>query len=705
MATKKNISVKKDITRRVNISFTLIVLFAVAIIAKAATTQIKDGESLKAQANETFSKTQTIFADRGNIYTEEGRILSATIPRFNLKMDLSVVNVDTFKTYIDTLSLALSKIFGDESPRSIKNRMSAAFVNKAKYWTLKDNVWYYQFQEVRALPIFNKQKNKGGFLPETQMKRDNPYKRLGFRTIGIWREDGSSIGIENSYDTALAGRAGSRALHKITGYWIPVIGSEIDPVHGKDIVTTIDIDIQEVAEHALHEVMEKYEALQGTAIVMEVATGKIKALANLGRQKDGSYWEDFNYAMIPSEPGSVFKLMSLYALLEDGYVNIDSKVNCMGGLARFGNQTVRDDHKGLGLISVEDAFAQSSNVAFATLINKYYKDNPMKYIKHLQFLGLDKKTKLDLTGERSPLIKTTKSKSWNKVTSLPWIAYGYESMITPLHTCMFYNAVANDGKMMQPYLVSSIMEDGKVIEQKQPKVLIEKIGKESTIKQLQQVTRAVVQKGTAKAAQSPYYTAGGKTGTAQVVDKIGGVMYRYSDGVRQGSFVGYFPAEKPQYTIAVLIRSKPHGQYYGSVLGVPVFKAIADKLYTSKIGGWKVNVDSLGKVNTLVAKAAPAYSLAYLLDKMGRSYSSDNKYALLANATVNENGQPLRLQSAKVESNIVPNVMGMGMKEALNLLENSGLKVKVVGTGSVQSQSLPVGANFKIGQTINLVFQ
>ncbi|HTO16154.1 MAG TPA: penicillin-binding protein [Edaphocola sp.] len=701
MAAKKNISVKRDISVRVNISFTLIVLFAVAIIAKAAATQIKEGPELRAQANESFSRTQTIIPDRGNIYTEEGRILSATIPRFNLKMDLSVINTDTFRTYVDTLSIALSKIFGDESSRSIKNRMNAAFANKAKYWTLKDNVWYYQFQAVRALPIFNKPKNKGGFLPESKMKRDNPYKRLGFRTIGIWREDGSSIGLENSYDTALAGRQGSRTLQKVTGYWIPVVGSEIEPVHGKDIVTTIDIDVQEVAEHALHEVMEKYEALQGTAIVMEVATGKIKALANLGRQKDGTYWEDFNYALIPSEPGSVFKLMSLYALLEDGYVDINSKVDCKGGIARFGRQTVRDDHRGLGVISVENAFALSSNVAFATLIDKYYKKHPMKYIKHLQFLGLNKKTDIDLTGERASMIKTTSSEYWNKVTSLPWIAYGYESMITPMHTCMFYNAVANNGKMMQPYLVSAIMEDGKILEQKEPKVLIEKIGKESTIKQLQQATHAVVEKGTAKTAQSPYYTASGKTGTAQVTDKIADVMYHYADRVLQGSFVGYFPTENPRYTIAVLVRSKPGGQYYGSLLGVPVFKAIADKLYTSKIGGWKLNTEQLGKDNSLIIKPAPAYSLAYLLDAMGRDYVIDQKYSLLAKVEKGDH-EKFKVTAKEVEGNIVPDVNGMGLKDALNLLENSGLKVRVAGSGMVQAQSLLAGSSFKVGQTISL---
>lgn len=701
MAKQDKSSVKKDITRRVNLSFAFMLVFAIAIIAKAATTQINDGERLKAKANKTFTKREVLTPERGNIYTEEGRILSATIPKFDLKMDLSVINKDTFYSHIDTICEAFSKIFPDESANVLKKRMTEGFVGKSKYWTLKNNVAYFQYQQVRQLPILRKRKNKGGFMPEPKMKRVNPYGMLGYRTIGLWRENAQTIGLENSYDSALAGRAGERVMHKIGGAWVPVVGTEIEPIHGRDIMTTIDIDVQEVTEHALHDVMEKYECLQGTAIVMEVATGKIKAIANLGRQKDGSYWEDFNYAMIPSEPGSVFKLMSLFALLEDDYVTINSTVNCLGGAARFGTQTVRDDHHGLGVIPIESAFAQSSNVAFATLVNKYYKDQPMKYIKHLQFLGLSEKTGIDLAGERKPLIKTTDRKDWNKVTSLPWIGYGYESLITPLHTCMVYNAVANNGRMMKPYLVSAIMDDGQVIKKIEPTVLIEKMGKESTIKQLQQVTRAVVEKGTAKSAQSPYYTSAGKTGTAQVVDKIGGIMYHYSDQVRQGSFVGYFPADNPKYTIAVVVRSKPGGVYYGAQLGVPVFKTIADKLYTTKIGGWKLNIDSLGKDKSLVAKAAPGQDLFYLLKTFGYAPTIESKTSILSSVQA-DSLRRFQILSRKVTGMTMPNVIGMGLKEALNLLENEGVKVKISGTGAVAMQSLEAGANMIKGQTINL---
>lgn len=701
MAKQRNTNVKKDIGRRVNLSFGILVLFGIAIIAKAAATQIKDGERLRAQASKTYSDHEVLFPDRGNIYTEDGKILSATIPKFDLKMDLSVIHKDTFYNNLDTLAQGLANIFKDESAASFKQRLKDGYKKQTRYWTLKNNVAYYDYQAARHLPILRKPKNKGGFLPESKMKRVNPYGMLAYRTVGLWRENAQIIGLEKTYDTALAGKEGSRIIHKVGAQWVPLIGSEIEATNGRDIVSTIDIDIQEVTEHTLHDIMAKYECLQGTAIVMEVKTGKIRAMANLGRQANGEYWEDFNYALLPSEPGSVFKLMSMYALMEDGYININSMVNCMGGRAVFGPQTVRDDHGGLGTITIEKAFAQSSNVAFATLVNKYYKDKPMKYIKHLQHLRLDKKTGIDLVGERSPVIKTTESKTWSKVTSLPWIAYGYESMITPLHTCMVYNAVANNGKMMQPYLVSAIKEDGKIIEEIKPKVLIESIGKPSTIKQLQQATQAVVREGTAKAAQSPYYVSAGKTGTAQVADRIGERFYSYADGVRQGSFVGYFPANDPQYTVVVVVRSKPGGAYYGSVLGVPVFKAVADKLYTSKIGGWKVNADSLGKDRQLIAQNAPSQNLQFLMDKLGYKTRQSSGMSLLARISVDSNHN-IHIAAKDVKPSIVPDVSGMGMKEALYLLENAGLKVNVTGIGSVSNQSIPAGTNFRKGQTIFL---
>jgi cell division protein FtsI (penicillin-binding protein 3) len=690
--------VKKDIRFRVYLSFTGIVVLAVAIIVKALAIQVSEGESLRAQAEKAHTKKETLYPERGNIYSEDGTLLSSTIPQFDLRVDFKAINKDTFQYYIDTLSQCMAGLFKDASADDYKRQMRSAFKNGDRYWLIRKNAPYYQYQAVRNFPIFKKGKNRGGFISEPRSKRVNPYGMLAYRTIGLWRENAANIGLEQRYDSVLCGKEGTRIIRKTTGAtWMPIEGSEVDPVNGQDIVTTIDINIQDATEHALLDVLTKNNCQYGTAIVMEVKTGKIRALANLGRQANGGYWEDFNYALLPTEPGSTFKLMSLYSLLEDGYVTINDNVNAQGGVAVFGNQRVVDDHHGLGVITIKKAFAQSSNVAFAKLINQYYHDDPMKYIHHLQKLKLNIKTGIDLSGERRPMIKTTASKSWNKVTSLPWIGYGYESLITPLHTCMVYNAVANNGKMMKPYLVSSVQEYGMPVKEFTPVVLEESIGKPATIKQMQQAMRAVVEEGTARGIQSPYYTAAGKTGTAQVADK--GISY--ADGVRQGSFVGYFPYENPQYTIAVVVRSTPHGAYYGAVVGAPVFKAIADKLYATRIGGWRAPADSLVKTRQVVAKKSTVESLNTVMAALGFTKPAASTWNGLAFLQTDSSGR-YAVQKIATVKNMVPDVSGMGLRDALYILESSGLHVTITGNGKVLSQSLPAGNRIIKGQHIHL---
>ncbi len=690
-------SVKRDIRFRVYLSFTGIVLLAIAIIVKVIIIQVSEGEQLRAQAEKAHTRKEKLFPERGNIYAEDGTLLSSTIPQFDLRVDFKAINKDTFRYYIDTLSECLAASFKDAAAADYKRRLNTAFRKGDRYFLLKKNAPYYQYQAVRHFPVFNKGKNRGGFIAEAKPKRTNPYGMLAYRTIGLWRENAANIGLEQKYDSILSGKEGSRIIRKSTGgVWMPIEGSEVDPVNGEDIVTTIDINIQDVTEHALLDVLKKYNCQYGTAIVMEVETGKIRALANLGRQSDGSYWEDFNYAMLPSEPGSTFKLMSLYSLLEDGYVKINDLVNVQGGVAHFGRQRVVDDHAGDGVITIKKAFARSSNVAFAKLIHQYYNKDPMKYIAHLQKLQLNKKTGLDLTGERSPLIKTTKSKSWNKTTSLPWIAYGYESLITPLHTCMVYNAVANKGRMMKPYLVSAIKAYGLPVLEFQPTVLVESIGKATTIQQMQEVMHAVVEEGTAKGIRSAYYGIAGKTGTAQVADR--GISY--SDGVRQGSFVGYFPYDKPRYTIAVMVRSNPHGTYYGAVVGAPVFKAISDKLFATHIGGWPVPTDSFANAKTIIAKGGSEESLRQVITQLKLPVKIKEGNGITGIKSDGEGRYSTHY--LPVSRNAVPDVNGMGLRDALCILENVGLKVSISGKGKVMTQSIPAGRKLAKGQKIHL---
>lgn len=693
-------SAKKDIRFRVYVAFTCICLLGVAIILKAAAIQVKEGPELRKISRDMHTRTTLLPAERGNIYTEDGTLLCSSIPQFDVHIDFSVISKEVFDKNIDSLALGVSQILGGASPAKYKKLLTTAYLNKSRYWLLCKKLPYYQYQALRSLPIFCKGKRRGGFIEDPKIKRINPYGMLAYRTIGLWRENSQIIGMEATYNNLLKGDSGRRVEQRQTGgIWMPVEGMEVEPQNGKDIVTTLDVSIQDVAEHALKSVVEQYECLYGTCVVMEVQTGKIRALANLGRQKDGSYWEDLNYAMMPTEPGSTFKLVTLLSLLNDKYINVEDKVDAQGGAIRFGNRTMRDSHLGLGVLSIKDAFAHSSNAAMAKLAYKYYGANPQKYIDHLRALHLHEKTNIDLSGERKSVVKSPESKSWS-ATTLPWMATGYEVQITPLHTLMVYNAVANNGRMMRPYLISEVREYGKTIKKNEPKVVEEAVGDSNTIAQLQACMREVVLSGTGKHIQSPFYTMAGKTGTAQVADK--GI--KYTDGVYQGSFVGYFPTDKPKYTIAVVIRTKPHsGAYYGGTIAAPVFRMIADRIFASG-KGWNGPLDSFARVSKQVipAQQATAFSYKVLLGKMGKEIDVEEGTYItqLQSDSVNKT---VALQSAKVYSGFVPNVSGMGLKDAVYILEKEGLVVEIKGRGKVQTQTLAPGTKAAKGQKITLL--
>lgn len=695
-------NVKQDIRFRVYVAFTCVCLLGVAILAKAAWIQTREGPELRELAHEMRTSQKVLPAERGNIYTEDGQLLSSSIPQFDLRVDFSVIKPDTFHRYVDTLAECLSGLFKDKSKAQYKQRLKTAFRKKEKYHLLKRNLPYYEYQTVRSFPVFNKGQRIGGLITESRIKRINPYGMLAYRTIGLYRENAQNIGLEATFDSVLHGTSGRRLEQKLTGgVWMPVEGSEIEPVNGRDVVTTLDISIQEVAENALMSVLKQYECQYGTVVVMEVATGKIRALVNLGRQKNGSYFEDLNYAMFPTEPGSTFKLATLTALLSDGKVNIDQLVNCEGGKKKFANRVMHDSHYGTFGTPIKNAFAQSSNVAFATLTQQYYGENPSKFIEHLKRLHLTRKTGIDLAGERKPAVIIPGTKLWSG-TTLPWMATGYGVLISPLHTCMLYNALANDGKMMKPYLISSIREYGKDVKTFEPTVLVEKIAPDEAIRQLKECTEEVVIGGTGKHIQSPYYRISGKTGTAQVADK--GI--KYSDRVYQGSFVGYFPSDKPAYTIAVVIRTKPYSSaIYGSTLAAPVFRMISDKIFAAGLGKWDAPLDSIarkGKPVIAAKMAATGENYLRMLRALGKKTGTlpDPNSLVLLSSDTNRN---IFLKPKEVYQGQVPDLKGLSVKDAVYILESEGMKVTLKGRGTVQGQTIPPGTKIKKGQTITLL--
>ena len=687
----------KDIRFRVYITFLAMCLFGMMIMYKGLVIQFKEGNELRAQADSMHTKIEVIQPERGNIFSEDGSLLSSSIPEFDLHVDFTAIKKDTFNKYIESLSVNIAAILKDKNAVDYKEILSNEFKNKNKYFLLKKKASYAQYLELKKVEPFKKGMNKGGFISEAKTKRINPFGLLANRIVGLWRKNAQNVGIEREFNNDLSGMQGQRVVRKIAGgTWMPIDGSEIDPENGRDVITTLDVNIQDVAENALKNQLEKEEATFGTCIVMEVKTGKIKAMANLGRQNDGSYYEDFNYALKRIEPGSTFKLVSLISLMRDKLIKTSDMVNCQGGKTQIGPYTISDSHAGLGVLTIKDAFAKSSNVAFAKLIHQNYKDKIGSYWSNLHALGLDQKTGLGMSGETKPsYIKDSVTKGR---FSLAFMGMGYQVMITPLHTCMVYNAIANHGKLMKPYLVNSVQEYGKDVVKYEPVVMNAEVLDSVSIESLKETMNEVVETGTGVALKNKYYTICGKTGTAQVADK----GLKYSDRVYHGSFVGFFPKEDPQYTICVVLRTKKgSNNYYGGQIALPVFKEVANRLFAINMH----NVNSIAqqqKVNEVLAvKSIKGSEYDVLAQKLKILKKAVNTPNWIQHIQTDSMGN-FTYSNFVNYKNAVPDVNGMGLKDAIYLLEKIGLKVVTVGKGKVVTQSILPGSKFNKGQKITI---
>lgn len=698
-----------DIRYRVYLTFIAMCIFALMILYKGALIQFKEGKELLAQADSMHTKIDTISPERGNIYSEDGSLLSTSIPQFDLRIDFKAIPKDTFHKYIEPLSHELAAIFQGMPWTAYKEVLSTEFEKENRYFLLKKKASYEEFLAIKKLQPFCKSQNKGGLIAEASTKRLNPYGLLANRVIGISRKNADNVGIEGRYDSLLRGKQGTRIVRQIAGgTWMPLDDSEIEPENGADVITTIDLQIQDVAENALYAQVEKEQAVFGTCIVMEVKTGKIKAMANLGRLSDGTYGEDYNYALKKIEPGSTFKLVSLISLMRDHLVTIDDKVNCQGGSAKFGPYTIRDSHSGLGWLSIKDAFAHSSNVAFAKLIHENYKDKIGTYWSNLHALGLDQITGLNVSNEARPHYKKDSLEKGRY--SLAYMGMGYSVMITPLHTCMVYNLIANNGKLMKPYLVNSVREYGKDILTFQPTVLNKDILDSNAIEKIKETMNEVVETGTGKALKNPYYTICGKTGTAQVADVVDHIgpngenikeKIRYTDRMYHGSFVGFFPKEDPQYTICVVLRTKKgSNNYYGGQIALPVFKEVANRLYAMNMH--KVNsVADQPRVDVvLVSKNMQAANFNRIALGLQLETPAINAGGWLAQQK--DSSGKYSAKAMEMNAATVPDVQGMGLKDAIFILERSGMRVSCAGRGKVVSQSVAPGSAIQRGSKIML---
>lgn len=689
------------------------VFLGMVVVGRAFYLQQVEGKYWTRMGDSLHLKYLPIDAERGTIYSEDGNMLSTSVPVFDVYIDFGAdglrdKNGARFKDNVDSLSICLSGLFKDKMPAEYKKEMLSGFKTKDRYHNLKKRISFSEYQALRDFPLVKLGKNKSGFIIESKDKRINPYVLLANRTIGLSRDNASNVGLEQSYDSLLKGKTGQQLVRYIAGAYMPVDGGEVEPENGKDIISTLDTYIQDVTESALMDMLKKNNSIHGTAIVMETATGKIKAIANLGKQRDTVYTEDLNYGIgKATEPGSVFKLATLISLLEDNYVTINSKVNCTGGKMDFYGLTIKDSHLGLyDELTVKDAFARSSNVAFAKLADQYYHEQPSKFLGHLHDFRLDQMTGVDITASSGkPYIKKASSKNgWTK-TTIPFMAHGYEELVTPLHMLMLYNAVANNGKMMKPYLVSSIREYGVEVRSIQPQVLVEKICSDQTLQQVKECLLAVVQDdhGTARKIKDSSYLIAGKTGTA--VTALNNKGYNKGNKIYQASFIGYFPAEQPKYTIAVVIQnSKESKMVYGADVSGTVFKEISDHIYGSYLSSKKytaVSKTDSTQYNYYGSKDEFRSIFNYLNMPFSDSASMGYmRYLQFRNNTGVLNNKP---NATTTSGNAVPDVVGMGLKDALYLLENMGLKVTATGRGKVVNQSLAGGTNINKAQTISLI--
>jgi cell division protein FtsI (penicillin-binding protein 3) len=710
------LEVKRDILWRVYLCFIGIVAFSFAIIGRAIYIQQAQGAYWIAQANKQQQHFVDIDAQRGTIYSEDGSMLSTSIPFFDIYIDFGAEGLHDkdgkrFRENVDSLAWTLADYFKDKSKKEYKALLQAGFKRKDRYFQLKRNLSFQHYKAMREFPLFRMGRNRSGFIAEEKGKRLNPFGLLANRTIGLSRDyvtsDGkiknTNVGLEKTYDTLLKGESGKRLVRFLAGgVYVPVEGSEIEAKNGKDVITTLDVNIQDIAENALLKVMDSNEAQTGTCIVMEVKTGKIKAIANLGRTAEGKYWEDLNYAIRASEPGSTFKLATLLAVLEDKYATLNTKVDLEGGSWRVFSRTVYDSephkpHDG----TLKEAFEYSSNVGMAKMVMAHYAKTPDKFVSHLRRLRFNQPSGIDLLGETSPVVKTPKSRTWS-ATSLPWMSFGYEVLVSPLQTLMLYNAVANNGTMMKPYLINKISESGIVVKENNPEVLEESICSAETLRQLQEALIGVCGtegKGTGyKLFKGAGYSVAGKTGTALVANGNRG----YADHIYQSSFAGYFPADDPQYSCIVVIKNKPFAKvYYGAAVAGPVFKEVSDKLFALNASKKKNKAEYVpAKDSSNYYFAGASKDIRQVMNKLQLSYSDSVLTGDYARVYAVDYSPVLK--NNEIRKAIMPDLRGMGLRDAVYLLESMNLKVIAKGKGKIKLQSVDPGAGITKNQKVTL---
>lgn len=635
-------------------------VLTLAIFGKLISIQFIEGPALRERAEREVIREMNIEAERGNIYSSDGKLLATSMPVYDLHFDPLAVEEDLFNSKLDSLSNLLAEFPGQRSAAGWRNYLVSGRNQSKRYLLLANKLSYNELKTLKSYPIFREGRFKGGLVIEQENHRKMPLGKIAERTIGRERNN-FATGLEGAYANHLRGKDGKRLKQKIgNNNWKPLNDlNEIEPVNGYDLVSTIDTRMQDIAHHALLEMLEKQSADHGCAVVMEVKTGAIKAIANLGRTEQGTYFEKRNYAVWEStEPGSTFKLASVLALFEDGYADTNTPVDTENGIYEYYGSKIKDSNgKGYGETSLKVAFEKSSNVGIAKTVIAHYEQNPQRFIDRLYSIGLDRQLGLPIKGEGQARIPKPNDSDWSGI-SLPWISFGYQVSFTPLQILSLYNAVANDGQMVRPRFLESVQEHGRNVEVQETEILNPAICSPETLTKLQALLEGVVQNGTARKGAASVCSMAGKTGTCQ--------LNYWKEGTKeyQASFAGYFPAEEPLYSCIVVV-NKPQIDYYGSNVAFPVFQEIAERIFQN----------------------TPRYA----------EQDGEKLFAMLNESDLKPNTE------ASLEK--MPALIGANGADWISFFENAGFKVKVSGIGKVNWQYPPAGTALSPEQLIELKLQ
>ncbi len=700
---------KNDVLWRVFLVYFIVVAVGVLVVLAIVRIQWKDKEELIAKAKERDMDVRDEEAHRGNVFSSNGSLLATSVPRYNIFFDPVSVDKKLFDAEVAQLADNLSRMLKNKSKQQYISYLKDARAKNRRYVKIANKISVADYKKMQEFPIFREGKNRGGFIAERSYVRELPYGELAARTIGYVREDiDVYVGLEGAYNDYLKGKDGMQVVRRINGnFWMPMPSDENrDPVNGDDIYTSIDIEIQDVAENALKKCLIENDALQGCVVLMDVKSGFVEVMASLSyNEKKNKYEEAYNFALRHNvEPGSTFKAITMLTLLEnDPNFDIERKLNLgTTDYKVFHRRTMRDSHRVTddeGNVTIRSAFEQSSNIAFATLVTEAFEQNPDRFIDLIYKTKINEPLNLDIKGEAKPDIKTTNDKRWSKL-SLPWMSIGYEVMMTPIQILTYYNAIANDGVMVKPQFVKEIRHGNEVKHVFDTIVINERIASENTISTLQELLKGVVENGTAKSMSKLGFSVAGKTGTAQISQGSAG----YNKKNYTATFVGYFPADDPKYSCIIVV-SNPRGKkYYGGSVSGPVFKEIAEKVYATRLGV----TDEVGGYEA-DCNAFTSASMVYFDDFL--NYCNNENVAFVDNVqdnkwvSVEQTDDNVFVNAVEMEENKVPDVKGMNITDAVYVLESMGWKVKFEGYGKVKSQSVKAGTELRKGSVINLVLK